>query len=232
MPTSQKPTARLVWMTAEGLQEKLLRADDVVTIGRGENNIIIINSPKISRNHARIEWGGEHFLVRDLGSSNGTFVNGQRVENMPFALKDGDDLMLERLSFKFEAAAIARKMQDAFGMETVPAEKSSTDNQKAYLEVVSGPDIGMVYPVSGESVTMGRTSKKAIWELCLNDGTVSRPHATVEKRGSSYYLVDLGSVNGTTINGLFVIEPILLNDGDKIGLGESRLVFHLPKTQA
>lgn len=231
MPTTPTPTARLTWTTADGLQDKLLKAGEVVTIGRGDNNTIVINSPKVSRNHARIEWSGEHFVVRDLGSSNGTFVNGQRVESMPFALKDGDELMLERLPFKFEATAIARKVQDAFGMETVPAEDHSASPSKAYLEVISGPDKGMILSILGESVTIGRTSKKASWEMCLNDGTVSRPHATVEKRGSSYYLIDLGSANGTTVNDLFVIEPILLSEGDEIGLGGSRLVIHLPKLQ-
>ena len=66
----------------------------------------------------------------------------------------------------------------------------------------------------------------------MNDGTVSRPHATIEKRGSSYYLVDLGSANGTRVNELFVIEPVLLADGDEIALGETRLIFHVSTTRA
>jgi pSer/pThr/pTyr-binding forkhead associated (FHA) protein len=231
MPSTPKPTARLIWTTEEGCKEKLLHAGDVVTIGRGDNNTIVINSPKISRNHARIEWVGEQVTVRDLGSSNGTFVNGERVENMPFTLKDGDELKLERLSFKYEGTAIARKVQDAFGMETVAAENSSHTTSRAQLEVISGLDKGMICTILSDTVTIGRASMQASWELCLNDGTVSRPHATVEKRGSSYYLIDLGSANGTTVNDLFVIEPILLVDGDEIGLGGSRLIIHIPKTK-
>jgi pSer/pThr/pTyr-binding forkhead associated (FHA) protein len=231
MPTTPLPTARLIWTTSNGLDEELFKAGDVVTIGRGDDNTIVITSPKVSRKHARIEWSGEHFTIRDLGSSNGTFVNGQRVENMPFTLKDGDDLMLEQLHFKFEASAIARKVQDAFGMETVQAKRGSAGARKATLEVIIGSDKGMVCPILGDSVTIGRASKQANWELCLHDGAVSRPHASVEKRGSSYYLIDLGSANGTTVNDLFVIEPVLLSDGDEVGLGESRLVIHLPITQ-
>jgi pSer/pThr/pTyr-binding forkhead associated (FHA) protein len=229
MPSTPKPTARLIWTTEEGRKEKLVKAGDVVTIGRGDNNTIVINSPKISRNHARIEWIGEQVTVRDLGSSNGTFVNGQRVESMPFTLKDGDELRFERLLFKFEGTAIARKVQDVFGMETVPAENSSHTSAKAHLEVISGFDKGLIYTILNDTVTIGRASMQASWELCLNDGAVSRPHATIEKRGSSYYLIDLGSANGTTVNDLFVIEPVLLTDGDEIGLGGSRLIIHIPK---
>ena len=232
MTNSLNPVARLTWSTLDGPQEKIFKAGDVVTIGRGDNNSIVINSPKISRNHASIEWSGERFVVRDLKSSNGTFVNGQRVESMPFVLRDGDELMLERLPFKFEATAIAWNAQDAFVMETVPVEKSGMGNPKASLEIISGPDLGKLFIISGESVSIGRISRKATWDVLLNDGTVSRPHATIEKRGSSYYLVDLGSANGTRVNELFVIEPVVLADGDEIALGETRLIFHVSTNRA
>jgi pSer/pThr/pTyr-binding forkhead associated (FHA) protein len=210
----------------------LLRVGDTVTIGRGDKNKIVINSPKISREHARIEWSGEHFTISDLKSSNGTFVNGQRVEGMPFTLKDGDEIKLERLPFKFDEAAIARNIQDSFGLDTVPAEIRASTALKPHIDVIAGPDQGLVYTMLTESVSIGRTSKQATWEICLNDATVSRPHATIEKRGSSYYLIDLGSANGTTVNDLFVIEPILLSDGDEIGLGSSCLIIHLPRVKS
>lgn len=228
MLTSQKPLARLIWKTLDGAQEKLLKVGDTVTIGRGDNNTIVINSPKVSRNHAVIEWNGERFVVRDLRSSNGTFVNGERVTNMPYPLKHGDELMFERMPFKFDTTVIARSVQDVFAMETVPAKSSGKGANQASLVVISGPDNGKVFFISSESITIGRISRQTAWDVSLNDGTVSRPHAAIEKRGSSYYLVDLGSANGTLVNDHFVIEPILLAEGDEVGLGESRLVIHLP----
>jgi pSer/pThr/pTyr-binding forkhead associated (FHA) protein len=220
-----QPVSRLIWNSGMGIQEHLLKPGDVVTIGRGENNQIVINSPKISRNHARIEWSGERFTIRDLGSSNGTFINGQRVESMPFPLKDGDEITLERFPIKFEAAAIARVVQDIFGMATVPAVGRFHEAPKVFLKVIAGPDIGQEFEIVGEVLTIGRVSKMASWEVCLNDRTVSRPHSRIEKNGSSYFLIDLGSANGTTVNGLFAIEPVMLNEGDVIGIGETRLTF-------
>lgn len=52
---------------------------DVVTLGRDITNDIVINDPEVSRHHLRFTRGAEGFSLEDLGSTNGTFVNGQRV---------------------------------------------------------------------------------------------------------------------------------------------------------
>jgi len=51
----------------------------VVTIGREANNDIVIEDPQISRHHARLTQQGAGYVIEDLGSTNGTFINGQRV---------------------------------------------------------------------------------------------------------------------------------------------------------
>lgn len=229
MPASKNLFARLTWSTTEGLHEKFLKAGDIITIGRGDNNSIIINSPKVSRNHARIEWDGAQFLIRDLRSSNGTFVNGKRVGNIPIPLCNGDELDLERLPFKFEIMAPSLPNQNNSSNVTVAIKGSIIPTSQAFVEVVSGADKGKVFPLPETSITIGRTSRQATWDVCLDDGTVSRPHAIIEKREMGYFVIDLGSANGTTVNDLFVIDPVLLSDGDVIGFGESRMIVHLPK---
>jgi len=62
---------------------------DVHTIGREAGNDIIINDPQVSRNHARLTLQGSAYILEDLGSTNGTFVNGRRVSG-PVALSAGD----------------------------------------------------------------------------------------------------------------------------------------------
>jgi len=223
MADSKQPVARIIWKTEAGMQEHLLKLGDVVTIGRGETNTIVINSPKVSRNHARIEWSGDRFTVRDLGSSNGTFVNGERVEYMPWGLKDGDEISLERFPFNFETISLLRAAQDPFSIPTISLVAME---KKPYLVITGGPNIGREFVISGELLTIGRESQNATWEVRLEDRTVSRPHARIEKKGVSYVLLDLGSANGTTLNGLFVIDPVILNDSDVIGIGETSLMFH------
>jgi len=66
---------------------------DVHTIGREAGNDIIINDPQVSRHHARLTLQGSAYILEDLGSTNGTFVNGRRVTG-PVALSHGDMLGL------------------------------------------------------------------------------------------------------------------------------------------
>ena len=62
---------------------------DVHTIGREAGNDILINDPQVSRHHARVTLQGGTYVLEDLGSTNGTFVNGRRVSG-PVALSAGD----------------------------------------------------------------------------------------------------------------------------------------------
>ena len=73
-------------------------------IGRDLSNDIVINDPEISRRHARLINQGSGFMVEDLGSTNGTFVNGQRLVG-PNVLRPGDVVTFgERLSLVFESS--------------------------------------------------------------------------------------------------------------------------------
>jgi len=64
---------------------------DVISIGRESTNDIVIQDSEISRNHARIIRRGSGFLVEDLGSTNGTFINRQQVSS-PRAMVPGDEV--------------------------------------------------------------------------------------------------------------------------------------------
>ncbi len=81
----------------------------------------------------------------------------------------------------------------------------------------AGPTIGKVFPLEAPEITIGRESTNAI---SINDVEVSRKHARLELRGNAYVIQDLGSTNGTFINGQRVTGPQALNPGDSISLGE------------
>jgi len=67
---------------------------DQVTIGRGSDCDIMLPERQVSRHHARIERDDGDYLLRDLGSKNGTYVNGQEVRDKPYYLKDGDEIQI------------------------------------------------------------------------------------------------------------------------------------------
>jgi len=71
-----------------------------VTFGRLADRTIQIDSPLVSREHARLEKTGDKWLIADRGSTNGTFVNGQRLSR-PHALKAGDRIDIATFGFLF-----------------------------------------------------------------------------------------------------------------------------------
>lgn len=80
---------------------------DVVTLGRDITNDIVINDPEVSRHHLRLTRSAGGFILEDLGSTNGTFVNGQRLTGQR-PLRPGDKLGLgETVTLDYEATASA-----------------------------------------------------------------------------------------------------------------------------
>jgi len=63
-------------------------------IGRGSDCDITIPKRQVSRQHAQIEKDDNGYLLRDLGSKNGTYVNSQEVRDRPYRLKDGDEIQI------------------------------------------------------------------------------------------------------------------------------------------
>ena len=82
----------------------------------------------------------------------------------------------------------------------------------------SGPTPGKVDPLEGSEVSIGRDNSNA---LPIADAEVSRKHALMELRGSAYVIQDLGSTNGTFINGTRITSPQILNPGDIVSFGEN-----------
>ncbi len=219
MEASKQPVARLRW----GGQERLLYPEQTVRVGRAEENDIVLDDVRVSRSHAELEWNGSGFSLRDLGSINGTYVNGQRLSNDTRLLHDGDEILLSKQMIFYE---IVR----AEPAEAPPAPDSASDTEPlgqmgSYLIVSAGPDMGQEYPLWGEMITIGRASREATWEIRLTDRSVSRPHARLEHREDGFYLVDLQSANGTTLNDITVQGPTALKDGDVISVGETQLSF-------
>jgi hypothetical protein len=79
------------WLVGRELEFRLAEGDHIV--GREPGVSIRLDSPKVSRNHARVTASGREVSVEDLGSKNGTFVRGVRIQE-PTRLKPGDDIQI------------------------------------------------------------------------------------------------------------------------------------------
>ncbi|MDI6860462.1 MAG: FHA domain-containing protein [Caldisericia bacterium] len=72
----------------------------VINIGRESDNDIVLDDPKVSRQHAKMKIEGDTFVIYDLASSNGTFVNNQKITNE--LLHDGDEIKIGDTIFVFK----------------------------------------------------------------------------------------------------------------------------------
>ena len=108
----------------------------------------------------------------------------------------------------------------AFGMHSAELERMSNAVLAAWLDVGDRQ-----LPLVGKTFSLGRSKDN---NVVFTSSKVSRRHALVHAQGASEFsLVDLGSSNGTHLNGRRVVEPITLQHGDVIQIGEQSLVFRL-----
>jgi len=98
----------------------------------------------------------------------------------------------------------------------------------ANLVIRQGPQAGMSFPLTGHQLVIGREEGT---DVPLQDPEASRRHALISWQGGQYIIEDLGSTNGTFVNGIQLTAPQALNPGDSIGIGQTALVFHLAETQ-
>ena len=193
--------------------------NDIVTIGRGSKNDIIIQDNEVSRQHCRITWGDGRYQILDLHSSNGTYVNGipatQALTLLPGALIElGDSVTLEFDGDQPPATTFA--MPNATQERTIAA----TPPAHYSLMVLDGPEVGRVYELSGATITIGRDLSN---DIIIQTPAVSRFHARLRREGASFVLEDLGSTNGTCLDDAEIKAgaPATLVDGAIISLGSN-----------
>jgi len=96
--------------------------------------------------------------------------------------------------------------------------------RRPMLVVILGDDLGARERLVGSSFTIGRSSRA---DLVLRDPRISSRHCMIEDRGDGFALLDLGSTNGTSINGVRVDEERFLVPNDKIEVGDTVIRFEL-----
>ena len=102
--------ARLVVEQGPEPEQSFTLSNSSQTIGRSANNSIIINDPEISRRQAQILPREDTFFIEDLGSTNGTFVNGIRL-NQPMALNHGDTIEFgDTIRLRYWAVGLASEI--------------------------------------------------------------------------------------------------------------------------
>jgi len=87
----------------------------------------------------------------------------------------------------------------------------------------SGPTPGVTFPLEGDQLVIGRDSSNSV---AINDAEISRKHSRLSFQGGKYVLEDLGSTNGTFVNGQRLAGPVVLKAGDVVSLGEQIVLMY------
>jgi len=110
--------------------------------------------------------------------------------------------------------------RDGVKTNLAPAEATSR-NPEYFLEVIEGPDAGQTFPLAAGEIHLGRHSQ---CEVVLTDPEVSRRHLKITVTEQGWLIDDLGSTNGTWVNGQRVVRQNLA-PGDRIALGQTKVVL-------
>ncbi|MCL4820481.1 MAG: FHA domain-containing protein [Vicinamibacteria bacterium] len=167
------------------------------TLGRDRAADLCLPYETISRLHARIAWDGRRHLVEDLGSANGTRVNGRLARRQRLR-----DLDVVSLATDVDLLFLTGRSAERIELEGVV---------DAWLEPADGGERVAVPP--GE-LTLGRAASA---NHVVESPAVSKLHARIERHPTAVFVEDLGSSNGTELNDR-VVARARLRDGDEIAL--------------
>jgi hypothetical protein len=87
----------------------------------------------------------------------------------------------------------------------------------------SGPTPGVTFPLEGDQLIIGRDPSNSV---SIHDAEISRKHSRLSFQGGKYVLEDLGSTNGTFVNGQRLAGPVVLKPGDVVSLGEQIVLMY------
>lgn len=208
---------------------------DSITLGRDNKCEFKIPATTISRQHCRIYFQDQTYIIHDLRSTHGTSVNGKKLEgDEKKVLNNGDviDLANVRITVSIEVeqqeeVGIGEKTQ-ALAAKAVEEILSGINlgqshDEGPYLRVLNGIDEGtrFVFGNSNEWY-MGRSKD---CDFIINDPNISRRHAIIRKDWEGYYVEDLGSKNGVLVNDKKVIKRRFLRHRDEIVIGPIKLLY-------
>lgn len=200
-----------------------------LTLGRDPDSHIVLGSEGVSRAHAVIAPGLLGYTLKDR-SVNGVWVNGGRVEET-HVLGQGDVVRCGLEEFRFDADEASfepagRVAEDAslpMAAPVAPPARAQSTRLLATLEVLSeGPTLGQRYRLDRPTIQLGRGPHN---DIRLDNDSVSGTHASLVQRGGRWLLLDLGSRNGSRVDGELVREQCELPSACEVQLGALRLLF-------
>ena len=229
----------LIVQTPDGENRVFDLYGDDVTIGRERGHDMQLAHPSVSRDHAKVAWFSGGYQIVDLGSHNGVYVNGKRVDQSR-ALESGDVIRLGRFEMVYISGDIPSRFRklNVAGLDrwyTVDMQAGSdsthhlTNSQmkrllaaRVLLEcgVLTNEGEG-IWQLEDQSWTIGRSSDIPVVGLLMGVRV-----AEVIWNGQSHILSRLSRFRAVKVNGT-PIQLCALEDGDCIQIGGNRFTYEV-----
>lgn len=195
----------------------------VMSIGRAPENDLCLDDPTVSRFHARLSADAAGVRLRDLGSANGTTLDGFELEpKADQTLTDGALICIGPYELRYRAPSAGRP-SDAAGstgspVAGAPLRPTVVVGASALPRLALHTEQGdREVPLRGTALRIGRDPDN---DIVISAPAVSRHHARLEPQQDGYRLIDLGSTNGLTVDGMRV-DTVTLQPERPVQIGTS-----------
>ncbi|MEK7390464.1 MAG: FHA domain-containing protein [Elusimicrobiota bacterium] len=193
-----------------------------LSVGRMNDNDLVIDHPLISGHHCRICFQGGGYSIEDLESTNGTYVNDQFIKKSDLRHNDVISLARHTLIFLDETGrALKTTTSEASGAAAAACEK------EGWLRVLKGAVAFKEYPLKALSTYIGRSDRAQV-PIRGSGFFKSAPEvaASVHRKSDGYILVAVAE-GYPVVNGQKVVGSIPLKEGDIIDCGSTTLQLEL-----
>ena len=198
---------------------RLLAVGQLMRIGQDPDNNLVIENPQVSEHHAEIRRQGDGYVIADMGSRSGTFVNERPVRPAePARLMHKDVIRIGDMAVDFiQQVMQPRANTGPAGLPDEPLAPTTTSVLLGKIEYGT-----RLFDLTLQETDIGQDPNS---EIQVTDPAASFHHAQISRQGENLFLRDMGSRTGTYVNDLLLTIPRLLQDGDVIRIGSAELVF-------
>jgi predicted component of type VI protein secretion system len=236
--------ARIVLVFNKQVIKEYPFTQDSLTIGRNESNDIVIDNLAVSGLHARIDKSGDSYILTDLQSTNGTFVNDKSVSSHKLQHKDkisvGKHLLFFAMSQEEQAKAKVAELDRTMILDT--AQHKELLEKQAKEKGVEGQQqkalIGIISFIDGSSEGEIKLTKKLTKigkadtsEIRLGGMFMPPTAATISRRPNGYAITATGGKTKVKVNNKTITNSRFLNDFDTVEIGSYKFQFYSQESE-
>lgn len=229
--------ARLILMFNKQVIKEYPLLKDGITIGRNDDNTVSVDNLAVSGYHARIDKAGNDYLLTDLQSTNGTFVNDKKI--VSHKLSHGDNIMVGKHILLFvgtekEVSSDEKKMDldKTMMLDTAKQKELLAKQQGAAQAPRTTQKIGAISFIDSSGTgeielnkKLTKIGKADTSEVKLSGMLMPATAATISRRPSGYTISFTGGMTKLRVNGEVIKDSVQLKDFDTIELGSHKFQF-------